>query len=111
MSEPTSLRKIGQETAKSFSVLTNELSRTTSRFKGQLSPARCALQGERLTLWATTLGLFHAGHASLDYRLRDADIVRCYVIDVLQELNAYLSDSTFIARIAEQAALTTKSLI
>jgi hypothetical protein len=99
MSDINSLHNIGKETAHRFNTLANELSRTTLRYRNQLSASRFALQSERFTLWASTLGLFQVGHASLDYRLRDADIVKRYVADVLLELNGYLSDSVFVAQV------------
>jgi hypothetical protein len=68
-----------------------------------------ALQSERFTLWASSLGLFQVGHASLDYRLRDADVVRQYISDVLLELNEYLSDSTYNTESFVALPLTAES--
>ncbi|KAH6684941.1 hypothetical protein F5X68DRAFT_262809 [Plectosphaerella plurivora] len=43
-------------------------------------------------LWAHSLGLHQKGHASLDYRLRDAGAVRSLVGDVLGELRSHLEN-------------------
>lgn len=35
-----------------------------------------AVESERFELWATNLGLFVAGHGSLDYRIRQAENIK-----------------------------------
>ncbi|OAL28229.1 hypothetical protein AYO22_02935 [Fonsecaea multimorphosa] len=43
-------------------------------------------QQERLQLWASNLGATHLGHSSLDYRLRQADLVRDAIAAFLNDL-------------------------
>ena len=43
-------------------------------------------QHERLALWASNLGATHLGHSSLDYRLREADLVRNAIGTFLKDL-------------------------
>lgn len=43
-------------------------------------------QHERLALWASNLGATHLGHSSLDYRLREADLVRHAIGTFLKDL-------------------------
>lgn len=43
-------------------------------------------QAERFELWAVNLGLFVAGHGSLDYRVREADRLAQTIRRFLQEL-------------------------
>ncbi len=50
------------------------------------SRRRIAAEEERFRLWARTLGLFQTGHASLDYRVRDASFVKASLTDLLTEL-------------------------
>lgn len=47
---------------------------------------------ERWRLWAENLGLFHLGHGSLDYRLRDADSLTGFVRDLFQDLSRVLDN-------------------
>ncbi|KAH6850579.1 hypothetical protein B0I37DRAFT_117043 [Chaetomium sp. MPI-CAGE-AT-0009] len=50
------------------------------------------LEGQRFLLWARNLGLHRQGHASLDYRVRDATAVKEYLADVLTELQDNLDN-------------------
>ncbi|EXJ70239.1 uncharacterized protein A1O5_06307 [Cladophialophora psammophila CBS 110553] len=43
-------------------------------------------QRERLVLWTSNLGATHLGHSSLDYRLRQADVVRDAIEAFLNDL-------------------------
>ena len=43
-------------------------------------------QHERLALWASNLGATHLGHSSLDYRLREAELVRNTIGTFLTDL-------------------------
>lgn len=54
---------------------------------------RCiAAEEERFRLWARTLGLFQTGHASLDYRVRDASFVKASLTDLLTELQDHVQN-------------------
>ena len=48
--------------------------------------ASFAAEAERFELWAVNLGLFVAGHGSLDYRVREADRLAQTIRRFLQEL-------------------------
>ena len=50
------------------------------------------LEGQRFLLWAQNLGLHRQGHASLDYRVRDATVVKGYLAEVLTELQDTLDN-------------------
>jgi len=56
------------------------------------SRRRIAAEEERFRLWARTLGLFQAGHASLDYRVRDASFVKASLGNLLTELHDHLQN-------------------
>ncbi|KAI0102119.1 hypothetical protein GGR51DRAFT_574262 [Nemania sp. FL0031] len=43
-------------------------------------------EAERFQLWANSLGLFHEGHESLDYRVRDSVFVKEQLSELLQQL-------------------------
>ncbi|KAI0481843.1 hypothetical protein F4859DRAFT_512978 [Xylaria cf. heliscus] len=49
-------------------------------------------ESERFQLWAQNLGLFQEGHASLDYRVRDAVFVRDRLAELLRELAEHIRE-------------------
>ena len=49
---------------------------------------------QRFHLWAINLGLYRQDHSSLDYRLRDNDVVRSFTRDLLTNLVEALEEST-----------------
>jgi hypothetical protein len=51
-----------------------------------------AVQSERFELWATNLGLFVAGHGSLDYRTRQAENIKGMLYRFLSSLVSSLSE-------------------
>lgn len=56
------------------------------------SKRRIATEQERFLLWGRTLGLFQMGHASLDYRVRDASFVKASLTDLLTELQDHVEN-------------------
>lgn len=44
----------------------------------------------RFKIWAGNLGALAKGHSALDWRLRDAEVMRSTVLSLLQELNSAL---------------------
>ncbi|KAI0147707.1 hypothetical protein GGR57DRAFT_242862 [Xylariaceae sp. FL1272] len=54
------------------------------------------IQKEKFQLWARSLGLFQRGHASLDYRVRDAIAIRQPLFSALQMLQDNLEQVTLI---------------
>lgn len=56
------------------------------------SRRRIAAEEERFRLWARTLGLFQTGHASLDYRVRDASFIKASLTDLLTELQDHVQN-------------------
>lgn len=61
-----------------------------------ISPDASALRSEmqRYQLWAVNLGLFRQDHSSLDYRLRDNEVVRSFTGELLTNLIETLEEST-----------------
>ena len=92
----TSLSDLGFEVLSLFQCLqtaeTEEVSQT------QIT-ASITTEAERFELWAVNLGLFVAGHGSLDYRLREADRLAQTIRRFLRELLESLGDGkTYLAR-------------
>ena len=49
-------------------------------------------EAERFGLWANNLGLYHRGHSSLDYRVREADALRKLIGNLLEDLKSSLCE-------------------
>lgn len=49
-----------------------------------------AAEEQRFQLWAHSLGLYQQGHASLDYRVRDAEVVKSGFARILEELQTHV---------------------
>ena len=52
-------------------------------------------ESQRFGLWAKNLGLYDLGHSSLDYRFRDAPVVKNYTSHLLVDLEKSISKSGF----------------
>ncbi|KAL7959280.1 hypothetical protein V8C34DRAFT_313433 [Trichoderma compactum] len=57
-----------------------------------------AAEEQRFQLWAHSLGLYQQGHASLDYRVRDAEIVKSGFARILEELQSHIENLLAIER-------------
>ncbi|KAK0656929.1 hypothetical protein B0T16DRAFT_366690, partial [Cercophora newfieldiana] len=68
----------------------DDSSETARRVKWQA--ARLAAELDRFQLWAVNLGLFVSGHASLDYRVRDAESIRATILRVMASLSDALTE-------------------
>lgn len=83
------LALLGKDIATAFGTLIgNEQSIIDTAF----SSADWKYQFERFGLWADNLGLYHRGHSSLDYRLREAEPLQEFIRCLLIELKEVLSD-------------------
>ncbi|KAK3389728.1 hypothetical protein B0H63DRAFT_464231 [Podospora didyma] len=79
--EPTELFSTGAAIFKSLEEL------TTSEHLGWTTAQRHLVsESQRFSLWAHSLGLHRRGHASLDYRVRDALVVKLRLEDILSGL-------------------------
>src|SRR4051812_38533717 len=87
-----SLSSLGQESLRYFDGLADALSHADARFVEQLPPPTLENERQRFRLWSTNLGLLQPGHASLDYRLQDANSAREYTEELLEDLNEYLTE-------------------
>jgi len=67
--------------------------------RANTSVEKCAAifhESERFRLWALNLGLCATGHASLFYRLREADTVRTVIESLLQDFKSMLVEGPSI---------------
>ncbi|KAK0739600.1 hypothetical protein B0T21DRAFT_409940 [Apiosordaria backusii] len=56
------------------------------------------IEAQRFRLWAYSLGLQHQGHSSLDYRVRDAALVKTQLLRMLSTLHDHLENILSILR-------------
>lgn len=75
--EGESLAQIGAQVLEHFSKLINALSPYQAQFHDEL---------ERFQLFAANISLVQHGHHSLDYRLRDSELLQLSVRRLLQDL-------------------------
>ncbi|KAF2729894.1 hypothetical protein EJ04DRAFT_501555, partial [Polyplosphaeria fusca] len=88
-----SLYSLGLATRKAFQKALCEDDLT-----GDDTRQRLVVENERFELWATNLGLFVAGHGSLDYRVRQAENIK----EMLQKfLSALISSLTEVLEYIE----------
>lgn len=93
----TSLCDVGFEVLSLFQRLQNVDSEPSS---AEWPVASFNLEHERFELWAVNLGLFVAGHGSLDYRLRQAERLAQTIRRFLLELTESLTEGeSGVARI------------
>ncbi|KAK3998116.1 hypothetical protein QBC44DRAFT_386391 [Cladorrhinum sp. PSN332] len=74
---------------------------TTFTRREQWPATKLTAEADRFQLWAVNLGLLASGHASLDYRVRDAEIIRLVMLrfiaslhDALTEVVEYFNDAS-----------------
>jgi hypothetical protein len=80
--ETSTLAAIGLDIFQLFNVLENA---TITDWQG-LAKEVLIEQQQRFDLWATNIGLHQKGHASLDYRFRDASTFHQYCQTLLEDL-------------------------
>ena len=77
-----------------FNVAYETLQKSGSTFAEQLDAAAFRAEMQRFQLWAINLGLYRQDHSSLDYRLRDNEVVRSFTGELLTSLIEALGEST-----------------
>ena len=92
-SDGKSLSAQGHDVRQSFRGAPHALEQHISDNVEVLEPAALTSEMQRFQLWATNLGLFHQDHSSLDYRLRDNEIVRCFAGELLVKLKEAFDES------------------
>lgn len=89
--DQTSLHELGLVVEEAFDTLP-----VTEQSNEWLKDQDLTSEAERFELWAKNLGLFTDGHASLDYRLRDATFVKDRFKELLRDLAEHLKELALI---------------
>jgi hypothetical protein len=85
--ESTELHELGTDILAAFSELSG-VQDIASHSVGK----RLISEEQRFRLWAHSLGLHTQGHSSLDYRVRDAVVVKSRLAEILAELKGHLEN-------------------
>ena len=88
-----SLATHGQNALEKFRAAYITLENNESTIPGQPDPAMLRQEMQRFQLWATNLGLYRHDHGSLDYRLRDNEVVKSFTRELLINLDESLQES------------------
>jgi hypothetical protein len=81
---------------RSFAQVCKSLQAASLSISGQIQLDALEDEIGRFRVWAGNLGALQRGHSSLDYRLREAPLVRENVMKLLKELHECLQESTSI---------------
>ncbi|KAL3476578.1 hypothetical protein BJX99DRAFT_258326 [Aspergillus californicus] len=81
--EDRALVSVGRAVAIQFATLSKQLDNSYQR--------EFVNEQQRYEIWALTLGLYHRGHSSLDYRFRDSPRLFDYAFTLLEDLSNALS--------------------
>jgi hypothetical protein len=79
--------EILQQFPKAINVISQSHDQAISQFRAEFQDSL-----ERFQLFAANLNLINNDHSSLDYRLRDADLLRSTVLRLLQDLISSLNE-------------------
>ncbi|KAJ0425002.1 hypothetical protein BJY00DRAFT_275711 [Aspergillus carlsbadensis] len=88
-----SLAAVGKEVIRGFAGL---VTLVDEEYQPKLSN-----EMQRLDLWASSLGLYHTGHSSLDYRFRDSPTLFQYTLGLLNDL---LETIQIVAQLAQEGS-------
>jgi hypothetical protein len=102
--DPAQLYNIGKQASTDFSQLAALLQLSQSPKYRQI-----VTEEQRFKVWAHSLGLYHLGHASLDYRVRDAEVVKARLADILQELQSHVCSLDAVCSLPHQSCLIRSS--
>ena len=88
------LATLGRDAWAKFIEAFQALQKSDSNSSEQLDAAAFRAEMQRFQLWAINLGLYRQDHSSLDYRLRDNEVVRSFTEELLTSSIEALKEST-----------------
>lgn len=92
----TAIRLAAASNVCSFRTLVNALVASDDRLKKPLDLGALEDEFGRFRVWSGNLGALQKGHSSLDYRLRDSQLLAANALKFLQELNDNLGEALAI---------------
>ena len=91
--DENSLATHGQNALENFRAAYITLENNESTTTEQPDAAMLRQEMQRFQLWAINLGLYRHDHGSLDYRLRDNEVVKSFTRELLINLDESLEKS------------------
>ena len=88
------LATLGRNVWAGFFEAYEALQKNDSDSSEQLDAVAFRAEMQRFQLWAINLGFYRQDHGSLDYRLRDNEVVRTFTEELLASLFNALKEST-----------------
>ncbi|KAF5706134.1 wd40 repeat protein [Fusarium globosum] len=79
-----------------FQYLLSSLRGTAPRFLQQMPPSTIEIQLGKFRVWCGNLGALQTGYSSLDYRLRESALMYENLLQLLQQLDIALGESTAV---------------
>lgn len=76
-----------------FRVASEALEKNLSRVIDSLEPTAFDSERQRFELWGTNVGLFRGDYGSLDYQLRDDEVIRSFTATLLANLIEAINES------------------
>ena len=90
------LATLGRDAWAKFIETYQALQKSDSNSSEQLDAVTFRAEMQRFQLWAINIGLYRQDHSSLDYRLRDNEVVRSFTEELLTSLIEALKESTYL---------------
>lgn len=87
-----SLFDLGEKFLRCFAGLQDALSQKEPKFITSFDEVDIIEVNDRFILWASNIGLFNPAHTSLDYRLRDNELIKKFTRNLLQSLSKNISE-------------------
>ena len=88
------LATLGRDAWARFVESYQALQKSDTASSEQLDAAAFRAEMQRFELWAINLGLYRQDHSSLDYPLRDNEVMRSFTEELLTSLIEALKEST-----------------
>lgn len=88
-----SIKSATQRCMKLFASICARSHTAPAKYSEQMTPSMLEDEYDRFKMWSGNLGALQKGHASLDWRLCDAEVMSTSILDILTILEKDLSGS------------------
>lgn len=91
-----SLKSATQRCMKLFASICAKSHTAPAKYSEQMTPSMLEDEYDRFKMWSGNLGALQKGHASLDWRLCDAEVMSTSIREILTILEKDLSRSKYV---------------
>ncbi|KAF4458840.1 CAMK kinase [Fusarium albosuccineum] len=89
----STIQKLSQQCLRSFQDLVSRLKTGRPEFRDLMPSSTIESELGKLRVWCGNLGALQTGYASLDYRLRESEVMQTNIVKLLQQLSSSLKES------------------